>query len=109
MKKILTVFVLGFAIAGGLAFAANYTLIRSSDGWFAERKSEMTLSEAYVDTTQWGAVDFLKHPKIAAALAGRGFKKAFKDDSGSATKDAVEKGRKAIADGMEKAAEAIKP
>src|SRR5690242_3098183 len=103
MKKVLTIFVLGFLVAAGLGFAANYSVIRSNDGWFLERKDKMTLEDAYVDTRNWGLGDFLKHPAIAAALTARGFKKAFKEEApsvGDKAKEAVEKGRKAVADGL---------
>ncbi len=113
MKKILSVFVLGVGLTAVAGVAANYTLIRSNDGMFFERKSKMGFEDVYYDTRDWGAMEMLKHPDIAAAVAGHGIKKAFSSEESSSVshkaKGAIDKSRKAAAEGLEKAAEAIKP
>lgn len=107
MKKILTIFLLGFGAAGGLFASLNYHFILTDKKLVVERKSELTFEDTFVDTRDWGIGDYLKHPRIASVLATRGIRSAFGGADGAA-EDAVKKTRKALDQGLEKVQEQLR-
>ncbi|MGI5861632.1 MAG: hypothetical protein ACOX6T_06180 [Myxococcales bacterium] len=114
MKKILSVFVIGFACAAGLFGALNYHLILTSQKLVIERKSELSFKDTFVDTREWGPIDYLKKPRIANALARNGLKDLLgesKSVTETAEKDAkriIKEGQKALGDALEEAGKKLK-
>ncbi|HCF60320.1 MAG TPA: hypothetical protein DFS52_20265 [Myxococcales bacterium] len=114
MKKILSIFVIGFACAAGLFGALNYHFIRTSKKLVIERKAEMGFKDTFVDTREWGPIDYLKNPGVANVLARGGLKDLLgdsKDASKKAEKEAkrlIDEGQKAIGDALEEAGKKLK-
>ncbi|MBF0170877.1 MAG: YtxH domain-containing protein [Nitrospinae bacterium] len=73
MRRTIVIAVAAFA-CGSLFGAMNYTLIVGDDGVGFMKKSELTLSGAYYDVREWGALDYLKHPDVAVWMAQRKLK-----------------------------------
>jgi hypothetical protein len=103
MKKVLSAFVVGALVATGLFGSLSYHFIRTRDGLVVERKSEFTFTDTFVDTRAWGLTDYVKHPRIGGILLKRRLQGAA--DSAA---DALEKGKKALDDGLEKVQEKLR-
>lgn len=114
MKKILTIFLLGFLCAAGLFGGLNHHFIRTSKGLVIERKSELGFADTYVDTRSWGPIDYLKNPKVTKALMRGGFKDVSsegEDAAGEAAKEAgrlLDESQKALGDALEQAGKKLK-
>jgi hypothetical protein len=114
MKRFLTIFLLGFAVAGGLFAAFNYHFIRTSKGLVVERKSEAGFADTFADTREWGPIDYLKNPTVARALMRSGMKELTSESEKAADKAAKEAGRlldesqKAVGEALEKAGKQLK-
>ena len=60
-------------VGGALVYMAlHYHLIRGADGMHLVRKSNVTLSDTYVDIRDFGPRDWRDHPQAAAATIGSG-------------------------------------
>lgn len=111
MKKLLVTFVLGFLCCAGVFAALSYHFILTSGDktLIVEKKSELGFEDTFVDTRSWGLGDWLKHPRIGAIVAKHGIKSLFDTEGASKeAKDAVEKSRKAIDEGLEKLQEKVR-
>jgi hypothetical protein len=62
-------FVFGIGL-GALAClgAMNYHVVRAQDGFHLVQKQHARLGQAYVDTRQFGAADWVAHPELIASL-----------------------------------------
>ena len=112
MKKLLVTFLFGFACCAGLFASLNYHFILTSGDpkLIVESKSQLGFADTFVDTRQWGLGDWLKNPRIGGLVAKHGLKSLFKtDDVSKDAKDALEKGRKALDEGLEKIQEKVRP
>ncbi len=68
MKRLILVVLVVAALYGAL----RYHVILTRDGLVVERKEALGFDETFTDTRHWGPVDWLKHPRVAKALARRG-------------------------------------
>lgn len=111
MKKIVVTFLLGFACCAGLFAALGYhfILVSSQTLPLVEKKSELSFKDTFVDTRSWGVGDWFKNPGIGVIVAKHGIKSAFDTDKVSNdAKDAVEAGKKALDQSLEKVQEGLK-
>jgi len=104
MKKLLVAFLLG---AGLFAALSYHVILTSGDQPLViERKGEMGFAETFVDTRGWGPIDWLNHPRVLTIVTKHGIQSRLDSDGASkAAKDAVEKLRKAIDEGLDKVQE----
>lgn len=115
MKRVLAIFLLGFTTATGVFAAFRYHFILTSQGFVVERKSELALEDTFIDARRWGFIDYLKHPHIAGILARNSAKGLLDaaddavDRAAQTSKAAIEKSRKALGDGLEKAGRKVRP
>lgn len=52
----------------GLYFVGAYHVVHSTQGWHMIKKEKWTFSDTFLDTRDWGWVDFLKNPRVASEL-----------------------------------------
>jgi len=108
MKQSLFVFSLGFLTATLLAVALNYHVVLFPKNEVAfQRKSELTFADSFVDVREWGPVEYVKNPRIAAIAIKRGHMNLIKEGE-EASKELVEKGKKAMADTLDKLSAQLK-
>lgn len=65
-KMVFILFVL--AVMGFVLFSWMFHLIRTKDGFHIVQKKEASFKNTYLDTTQWGPLDYVKYPHISQAL-----------------------------------------
>lgn len=70
MKKVVLVGLVLAGIGASVACGTNY-VVRSPDGIHLIAKSEFSFSPTYVDVRSWGAVDFVRAPRLKQALLDR--------------------------------------
>ena len=68
MKRLIVLVIL---VAAALYGALSYHVILTRDGLVFEHKEELMFDDTFADTRHWGPVDWLKHPRVAKALARR--------------------------------------
>jgi len=111
MKKALVTFVLGFLCCAGLFAALSYHFVLTSGDktLIVEKKGELGFSDTFVDTRKWGLADWLKNPRIGAIVAKHGIKSLLDTDGASKeAREAMEKSRKALDEGLEKLQEKVR-
>jgi len=73
-KKLFT-WIIVLAIIGAIFYLpGTYTVVRKSARIIVLKKSEFSLSQVYVDVTDWTPVQYLQHPALTKALIEQGFK-----------------------------------
>ncbi len=109
MKRNITVALVAFA-CGTLFGALNYSIIVGDNGIGFMPKSAMTLSGSFYDTRDWGPMDWLQHPDVAAWKAKKKFQKIasaakeLKED----IKEGAKKAYEDVKEGAKNAKEVIK-
>lgn len=64
-----------------LIVAGNFQIIHSKSGFHILERESWGFSNFYVNTTDWNAIDFAKHPRIAGKLVKDRFEAVFQDTS----------------------------
>lgn len=78
MKWMFRLSLLMLLVIGSLYVMGSYQVVRTKEGHeFVERES-FKLGETYVDTREWGPIEWIKHPDLLAALTRKKLKKVEK-------------------------------
>jgi hypothetical protein len=68
LKRLIVLIVL---VVAALYGALHYHVVLTHDGLVVERKEEISFEDTFADTRSWEARDWLRHPRLAKALARR--------------------------------------
>lgn len=90
-------FLFGMVTGAVLLFVAmHYHVVRGNDGVFLVPKISNNLSDAYVDTREFGLSDWQDHKPLAAAIMQSGQSQLLEDSSLTSFRDTM----KGLVDGL---------
>jgi len=102
-------FIIGILVAavGFGWFAWTRHIVRDEDGLRVVKKTEGSFQNIYVDTTDWGTLDWLNNKTVRDAVARDQFERT-KEAATEAAKDVKEKINEAVEDAQKAVNDAFK-
>lgn len=108
-KTLFFFMLIGAAVA--VWFFGTTTFVKTDKETFRMKKPSFGLSQTYVDTRDWGLIDYLDNPHIAKELIARGYsdiKEKLKDSPlNDSVSEQMKKASEAVEEGIKKVSEIL--